>query len=121
MYNFPARGAGCACCNPLLQRVSRRLDAYSRRTFIAGLVAVAGTGAAIAQTPPTRTLFARARIFDGKSATLRDGQVLVDAGRITSVDTANNAPPSDATIIDCGNRVLMPGLIDAHWHTLFAA
>ena len=24
-------------------------------------------------------------------------------------------------MIDCGGRVLMPGLIDAHWHTIFAA
>src|SRR5262245_18816792 len=24
-------------------------------------------------------------------------------------------------MIDCGGRVMMPGLIDAHWHTMFAA
>ena len=24
-------------------------------------------------------------------------------------------------MIDCGGRVIMPGLIDAHWHTIFAA
>ena len=24
-------------------------------------------------------------------------------------------------MIDCGGRVMMPGLIDAHWHTIFAA
>ncbi len=29
--------------------------------------------------------------------------------------------PADAVTIDCGQRVLMPGLIDAHWHALFAA
>src|SRR5690606_38622463 len=33
---------------------------------------------------------------------------------------ANPAPP-DATVIDCADRVLMPGMIDAHWHTIFAA
>jgi imidazolonepropionase-like amidohydrolase len=60
-------------------------------------------------------------VFDGKSDALRNAQVLVDDGRIASIDEANNAPPSDATVIDCGNRVLMPGLIDAHWHTLYAA
>jgi len=24
-------------------------------------------------------------------------------------------------MIDCGRRVMMPGLIDAHWHSIFAA
>lgn len=24
-------------------------------------------------------------------------------------------------MIDCGGRVIIPGLIDAHWHTIFAA
>jgi imidazolonepropionase-like amidohydrolase len=62
------------------------------------------------------------RLFDGKSAALRPGvQVLVEADRIASVDTTNSAPPSDATVIECGDRVLMPGMIDAHWHTVYAA
>ena len=30
-------------------------------------------------------------------------------------------PPDGARMIDCGGRVIMPGLIDAHWHTIFAA
>ena len=33
----------------------------------------------------------------------------------------NPAAPDDAQVIDCGGRVLMPGLIDAHWHSIFAA
>ena len=28
---------------------------------------------------------------------------------------------AEAQVIDCGNRVLMPGLIDAHWHSILAA
>ena len=30
-------------------------------------------------------------------------------------------PPDGATVIDAGGRTLMPGLIDAHWHTMMAA
>ena len=141
-YQQLVGGAGCSCCNPILQQVSRRLDVFSRRSFVAGLGAAAIAGCerppserAGAPSPPhtaagegaqtstsaQRILLTRARVFDGKAGALRNAQVLVDGTTIASVDAANNAPPSDATVIDCGNRVLMPGLIDAHWHTLYAA
>ena len=61
-------------------------------------------------------------MFDGNSDALRAGvQVLIEGNRIASIDTTNSAPPPDATVMDCGDRVLMPGLIDAHWHTVYAA
>jgi imidazolonepropionase-like amidohydrolase len=74
--------------------------------------------AARAQTKaPSKILFRQARLFDGKSGALRTGvQIMVEGNKIASIDTTNSAPPSDATVIDCGNRVVMPGLIDAHWH-----
>lgn len=127
-YQHLVHGAGCGCSSPILQQVSRRLDAFSRRHFLAGVgaAAIAGTvpGAASAQTPgpATKILFRQVRIFDGKSDALRTGtQILIEGNKIASIDTANSTPPSDATVIDCGDRVLMPGLIDAHWHTLYAA
>ena len=76
-------------------------------------------GVAFGQTPrpASRTLFRQVRLFDGKSGTLRASvQVLIEGNRIASIDATNSAPPSDATVIDCGDRVLMPGLIDNHWH-----
>jgi imidazolonepropionase-like amidohydrolase len=125
-YQHLVHGAGCTCCSPVLQQVSRRLNAFSRRDFLAslGAAAIAGTAprAALAQTGPTKFLFRQVRLFDGKSDTATaDAQVLIEGNRIASIDTANNAPPADATVIDCGGRVAMPGLIDAHWHTLYAA
>lgn len=121
--------AGCICHNPQIQRASDRLTAFSRRGFLAGLGAVVASGAARSQSLPAapsgssgRTLFRNLRLFDGKSATLRGGvQVLVEGNRIAAVDAGGNPAPADARQIDCGDRVLMPGLIDAHWHTLFAA
>lgn len=127
-YQHLVHDAGCGCSSPILQHASRRLDNYSRRSFLAGLgtMAIAGAmpGFAFAQTsgPNPKILFRQVRLFDGKSDTLRaDVQIMVEGNRIASVDTSNSAPPSDATVIDCGNRVLMPGLIDMHWHTLYAA
>ncbi len=70
----------------------------------------------------SKILLTRARLFDGKADTLKSGvQVLVEGNRIAAVDTTNSAPPEGATVIDCGDRVLMPGLIDAHWHAVYAA
>ncbi|MBL8580989.1 MAG: amidohydrolase family protein [Rhizobiaceae bacterium] len=125
-YQHLVHGGGCGCSSPILRHVSRRLEAFSRRSFLAGLGAAAVTGAlggtAAAQASGSATLFRRVRLFDGKSGTLTDGaQVLVEGNRIASVDISNSAPPSGATVVDCGGRVLMPGLIDVHWHTLYAA
>ena len=45
----------------------------------------------------------------------------VEGGRIKSVAGGSPAAPEGARTIDCGGRVVMPGLIDAHWHSVFAA
>jgi imidazolonepropionase-like amidohydrolase len=61
-------------------------------------------------------IFANARVFDGVSEDIREGHhVVVEGGRILEIASAR---PSfrNASIIDCGGRYLMPGLIDAHFH-----
>ena len=119
--------AGCLCEAPVLQRVTRRLEKLSRRAFLAGtgaaLVASALPGFGRAQTTqPTRLLFRQVRLFDGTSDALRSSvQILIEGNRIVAIDETNSAPPEGATVIECGDRVLMPGLIDAHWHAIFAA
>lgn len=128
-YQHLVHGAGCGCHSPVLQQASRRLQReFSRRNFLTGIGTAALAGMmprpGLAQTGGngSKFLFTRARLFDGRSDTLKTNvQVLVEGNRIASIDTANNAPPGDATIIDCNDRVLMPGLIDAHWHVVFAA
>ena len=67
-------------------------------------------------------MFTNFHLFDGESDALRDGlRLLVERGRITSVAAAGSAAPEGARAIDCGGRVIMPGLIDTHWHSIFAA
>ncbi len=64
-------------------------------------------------------VFDNARIFDGWSADLIEGQrVVVEGNMIREVSTA--AAPAGADRIDCGGRVLMPGMIDAHVHATFS-
>ncbi|MDE1994528.1 MAG: amidohydrolase family protein, partial [Rhizobiaceae bacterium] len=127
-YRHLVHNAGCACAVPGLQQRSRYLSEYSRRNFLAGLgsVAVAGVmpGVARAQAaaPPSKVLLKQVRLFDGKADALQSGaQVLVENNRIVAIDAANNPPPEDATIITCNDRVLMPGMIDVHWHAIYAA
>jgi imidazolonepropionase-like amidohydrolase len=70
------------------------------------------------------TLFQNVRIFDGRTAALSaPSSVLVRGNTIErisaspiSVDTKTNA-----RVIEAGGRMLMPGLIDAHWHAFMAA
>jgi len=53
---------------------------------------------------------------------LRGGlRLLIEGNRIKSVATGDLTPPEGARVINCGGRAMMPGLIDAHWHTVFAA
>jgi imidazolonepropionase-like amidohydrolase len=86
-------------------------------------VLLASIGASLAALPPARAqqgpavLFQNVRIFDGKSGTLSaSSNVLVRDGKIEKISAA--AITADAQAIDGGGRVLMPGLIDAHWHTM---
>ncbi len=62
-------------------------------------------------------LFRNVRIFDGKAAALTaPSNVLVKNGKIEKISTADIT--ADATVVNGGGRVLMPGLIDAHWHAM---
>ncbi|MGH9466898.1 MAG: amidohydrolase family protein [Terriglobales bacterium] len=64
-------------------------------------------------------VFKYAKIFDGDAAVLQAGQMVrVEEGVIAQVGPQVNV--ADADVYDCGGRVLMPGLIDAHVH-LYAA
>jgi imidazolonepropionase-like amidohydrolase len=122
----PIPHKGCGCCTPQVRSIARRIDReITRRGFVAGVGAslaapgFAPRAKAQAAVPPV--VFSNFLLFDGKSGALRGGLRLhVEAGRIKALGTDDFLPPSGARVIDCGGRTLMPGLIDAHWHTIFA-
>ena len=65
------------------------------------------------------TLIQNARIFDGVSENLVEGQdVLIEGGRITRV-AEGISPPEGAKVIDANGRVMTPGFIDMHAHMMF--
>src|SRR2546428_4094934 len=70
--------------------------------------------------PETIYLLKPAHIFDGESAQLHDGWVvLVRGAKIEAVGPASEVKaPADAKVIDLPGLTLMPGLIEAHSHVL---
>ena len=93
-----------------------------RRLFIIAAVLLILCAPAVAQ--PETTLFQNVRVFDGKSGTVSTASnVLIKGNIIASVSTADIAvdPKASPTIISGGGRVLMPGLIEAHWHAMMVA
>jgi imidazolonepropionase-like amidohydrolase len=64
------------------------------------------------------TAIRAARMLDVKTGTVvNNATIVVTGARITSAG-ANVTVPPGAKIIDLGDRMLMPGLIDAHTHLL---
>lgn len=83
------------------------------------------TAAQLAGTPaaqaPGSVLFRNVRVFDGRTGRVSaPGDVLVRGNRIERIGAAL-APEPATRVIEGGGRVLMPGLIDAHWHSMMAA
>ena len=74
-----------------------------------------------AQTPARPVLLTNLRLSDGEALSLREGVgILIDGGRIAALPAPGQGP-ADAQVIDCGGRVVIPGLIDTHWHATLAS
>jgi imidazolonepropionase-like amidohydrolase len=100
--------------------------ALSRRRALGAVGAsvaalAAGRTFAATQAPGKPVLFTNLRLFDGLTPRLQAGRsVLVQDGLIAAV-IGDGERPEGAQIVDCGGRTLMPGLIDAHWHSMLCA
>jgi imidazolonepropionase-like amidohydrolase len=82
------------------------------------LVAVLAVSAFAAdEKPKQQSLFINCNIFDGVSDRLATGRrVLVEGNLIKKIGNKDLKATKHATVIDCGGRTLMPGLIDSHSH-----
>lgn len=72
----------------------------------------------------TGVIFENVRIFDGSGAGLSGpSHVLIVGDSIKAISGAPIADPPGITVsrVRGGGRTLMPGLIDSHWHTMFAS
>lgn len=118
----------CLCHSPAFKRINTRL---TRAAAKAPPITTATVSAALPQgksqqsnttgTAASLKAFINVRIFDGVSDHLRDGlQVIVEGNKIKSLESAGTPLPDGTDVIDGAGGVLMPGLIDAHWHAIMA-
>jgi imidazolonepropionase-like amidohydrolase len=90
--------------------------------LLAVAAGAAPTASAQAQQP-TGVVFENVRIFDGSSDRLTEpSNVLVVGNIIKAVSRTTIEAPAGVTVarVPGGGRTLMPGLIDAHTHIMFA-
>lgn len=116
----------CLCGAPQTQAAFARIEAdLNRRAMLGGMAAVVGLFAGFGLAPRPvwgqqagRALLLRnLRFFDGTALQMQDGRdILIEGGRITGLPQAGQGP-AEARIVDCGGRAVIPGLIDAHWHS----
>lgn len=85
--------------------------------FMTVMLALFAVSSPQAQTAPQSvTVFDNVRIFDGTALTA-PMNVLVQGNQIIRISAEPISTVEAATRIAGGGRTLMPGLIDAHWHT----
>lgn len=96
------------------RRPATLLRAVMALWFVGG---VFGLPSPVSAQQDSAILFRNVRIFDGKSVSLSaPSSVLVRNNTIEKISTGDAT--AAGLVIDGGGRVLMPGLIDAHWHAM---
>jgi imidazolonepropionase-like amidohydrolase len=107
--------------------VSNLKHTLSRLLVLAGALTIGHSSATVAQPQsPARdrnapVLFENVRIFDGKSATLSGPSHVLVRGNVIeriSADPIDVAAETGVRVLPGSGRVLMPGLIDMHWHAM---
>jgi len=86
------------------------------------LLALTSTMPAVAadKAPVSKILFTNVNVFDGKNEGLRNNAYVLVQGNLIEQVSTKPISADGATIIDGKGRTLMPGLIDAHWHTMLS-
>ncbi len=133
-YRLQTQTASCHCGDPLSQLINQRTQHDLRRRFLLGGAAFAT--AALAGLNPMRIaraaslnpnqagqpiVFTNLRLFDGQGQAPRSGvHVLIRNNKIEAILEHGASFPEHSQVIDCAGKLLMPGLIDVHWHSMLA-
>ena len=124
------RGLGCRCCDPRLAAFTCQANDAFRRSASARPEASRARSNSASRPPARKTappaiLFENVRIFDGKSDALSTPSFVLVSGNLIKTISPTPIPASekenDTLIrIEGRGRTLIPGLIDAHAHLMFA-
>ena len=64
----------------------------------------------------TTVIYAGRVITDADKPAQGPSTIVITDDRITWITAGRSAPPADATVVDLGDKTLLPGLIDLHVH-----
>jgi imidazolonepropionase-like amidohydrolase len=90
------------------ETLTKRITALSFSLFAVAAFA--------ADAPPKVVVLRAARLIDGRGGSVIAPAVIVVHGN--RIESIGGTVPADAQVIDLGDMTLLPGLIDAHVHTL---
>lgn len=88
-----------------------------KKLVILLVVVVFNTINVFAQTKPI--LLKNVNVFDGVNEKLQMGTDVLIEGKLIK-EIGKNLSSENATVIDGQGKTLIPGLIDAHWHTYYS-
>ena len=128
----PIRAKACTCGSVVCQLLHERMMAdMSRRMFVGGITAMTAPFTSLYATEPSTAgtpqqaerpiLLTNLRLFDGTGNPLRQGVQVLIQGKLIAALPAAAEKVEGAQLIDCQGKLVMPGLIDTHWHTMLAA
>lgn len=124
-------GGFCNCGSVIFQALHERVMIDMSRRELSGGVAATVAPFAQAQINGEQLsslgqaerplLLTNLKLFDGTGNAVREGlQILIQGSVIMGFPSAADKVEG-AQLIDCLGKLVMPGLIDAHWHTMLAA
>jgi len=92
-----------------------------KKSLLSCILCIISLGLFAQEKPKQITLFTNVQVFNGTSDKLIKADVLVEGNLIKQIskEPLMVVQTDNVSIIDGGGKTLMPGLIDAHWHTMY--
>jgi imidazolonepropionase-like amidohydrolase len=120
----------CHCGSFTSKFIYQRVMAdMSRRVFLGGIAAMVAPfalGQSVSDMAPrgkdaaAPLLLTNLRLFDGAGKRVQEGVQVLVKDKVISAILPQSEKIEGAQLVDCQNKLVMPGMIDVHWHTMLA-